>query len=82
MMDVTINERIPGTRKRLHEFTAIEDRTRIRVLKVYDSLQSAHRHPLPLRGLKATPFRILSERTTTTTIALARLCNAEPCTND
>lgn len=30
-------ERIPGTRKRFYQFTAIDDRTRIRVLKVYDS---------------------------------------------
>ena len=30
-------ERIPGTRKRLCQFTAIDDCTRIRVLKIYDA---------------------------------------------
>ena len=29
-------ERIPGTRRRLYQFTAIDDCTRIRVLKIYD----------------------------------------------
>jgi transposase len=36
-MDVKFLERIPGTRKRLYRFTAIDDCTRIRVLKVYDA---------------------------------------------
>lgn len=35
-LDVKFLERIPGTRKRLYQFTAIDDCTRIRVLKVYD----------------------------------------------
>jgi transposase InsO family protein len=35
-IDVKFLERIPGTRKRLFQFTAIDDCTRIRVLKVYD----------------------------------------------
>ncbi len=35
-MDVKFLERIPGTKKRLYQFTAIDDCTRIRVLKVYD----------------------------------------------
>jgi transposase InsO family protein len=35
-MDVKFIERIPGTRKRLYQFTAIDDCTRIRVLKIYD----------------------------------------------
>jgi transposase InsO family protein len=35
-MDVKFLERIPGTGKRLYKFTAIDDCTRIRVLKVYD----------------------------------------------
>jgi transposase InsO family protein len=30
-------ERIPGTRTRLYQFTAIDDCTRIRVLKIYDA---------------------------------------------
>ena len=35
-MDVKFLERIPGTRTRLYQFTAIDDCTRIRVLKTYD----------------------------------------------
>jgi hypothetical protein len=30
-------ERIPGTQRRLYRFTAIDDCTRIRVLKVFDA---------------------------------------------
>ena len=30
-------ERIAGTRRRFYQFTAIDDCTRIRVLKVYDA---------------------------------------------
>jgi len=36
-MDVKFLERIPGTRKRLYQFTVIDDCTRIRVLKIYDA---------------------------------------------
>ena len=36
-LDVKFLERIPGTRRRLYQFTAIDDCTRIRVLKVYDA---------------------------------------------
>jgi len=36
-LDVKFLERIPVTRKRLYQFTAIDDCTRIRVLKVYDA---------------------------------------------
>ena len=36
-LDVKFLERIAGTRKRLYQFTAIDDCTRIRVLKVYDA---------------------------------------------
>ena len=35
-MDVKFLERIPGTGKRLYQFTAIDDCTRIRILKIYD----------------------------------------------
>ena len=44
-LDVKFLERIPGTRKRLYQFTAIDDCTRIRVLKVYDA-QPAERRPV------------------------------------
>jgi len=36
-LDVKFLERIPGSRRRLNQFTAIDDCTRIRVLKVYDA---------------------------------------------
>lgn len=36
-LDVKFLERTPGTRRRLYQFTAIDDCTRIRVLKVYDA---------------------------------------------
>ena len=36
-----------GTGKRLYQFTAIDDCTRIRVLKVYGCVQSAHCDPVP-----------------------------------
>jgi hypothetical protein len=36
-LDVKFLERIPGTRRRLYQFTAIDGCKRIRVLKVYDA---------------------------------------------
>jgi hypothetical protein len=56
-LDVKFLERIPGTRKRLYRFTAIDDCTRIRVLKVYDACNQRNairffdevRHRLPFR---------------------------------
>ena len=36
-VDVKFLERIPGTGKRLYQFTAIDDCTRLRILKVYDA---------------------------------------------
>jgi transposase len=44
-MDVKFLERIPGTRKRLYQFTAIDDCTRIRVLSLR-RLQPADSHPV------------------------------------
>jgi len=56
-LDVKFLERIPGTRTRLYQFTAIDDCTRIRVLKVYDVCNQRTairfiddvRHRLPFR---------------------------------
>ncbi|MDH3532487.1 MAG: integrase core domain-containing protein [Gammaproteobacteria bacterium] len=58
-MDVKFLERIPGTRKRLYQFTAIDDCTRIRILKVYDrcNQRTAIRFLKEVR--KRLPFRIL-----------------------
>jgi transposase InsO family protein len=36
-VDVKFLERIPGSRRRLYQFTAIDDCTRIRVLKIFDA---------------------------------------------
>jgi transposase InsO family protein len=36
-LDVKFLERIPGSRRRLYQFTAIDDCTRIRVLKIFDA---------------------------------------------
>jgi len=58
-MDVKFLERIPGTAKRLYEFTAINDCTRIRILKIYDACnqRTAIRFLNDVR--KRLPFRIL-----------------------
>jgi len=57
-MDVKFLERVPGTGKRLYQFTAIDDCTRIRVLKVYDrcNQRTAIRFLNEVR--KRLPFRI------------------------
>jgi transposase len=57
-MDVKFLERIPGTQKRLYQFTAIDDCTRIRVLKVYDrcNQRTAIRFIEDVR--RRLPFRI------------------------
>ena len=62
-MDVKFLERIPGTKKRLYQFTVIDDCTRIRVLKVYDrcNQRTAIRFLDEVR--KRLPFRILVLRT-------------------
>jgi transposase InsO family protein len=57
-LDVKFLERIPGTRKRLYQFTAIDDCTRIRVLKIFDACtqQSAIRFVDDV--LRRLPFRV------------------------
>ena len=61
-LDVTFLERIPGTKTRLFQFTAIDDCTRIRVLKVYDACNqtTAIRFIDEVRRL---PFRVLVVQT-------------------
>ena len=58
-MDVKFLERIPGTGKRLYQFTAIDNCTRIRVLKVYDrcNQRTAIRFLIEVR--KRLPFRTM-----------------------
>ena len=57
-MDVKFLERIPGTRKRLYQFTAIDDCTRIRVLKVYDACNQGTAIRFVDELLRRLPFRV------------------------
>jgi transposase InsO family protein len=57
-MDVKFLERIPGTRKRLYQFTAIDDCTRIRVLKVYDACNQHTAIRFADEVLRRLPFRV------------------------
>ena len=57
-LDVKFLERIPGTRKRLYQFTAIDDCTRIRVLKVYDACNQRSAIQFIDEVRRRLPFRI------------------------
>jgi transposase InsO family protein len=57
-MDVKFLERIAGTRKRLYQFTAIDDCTRIRVLKVYDACNQNTAIRFIDEVLRRLPFRV------------------------
>jgi transposase InsO family protein len=57
-MDVKFLERIPGTRKRLYQFTAIDDCTRIRVLKLYDACNQQTAIRFADEVLRRLPFRV------------------------
>src|SRR5215471_3581542 len=57
-MDVKFLERVPGTRKRLYQFTAIDDCTRIRVLKVYDACNQGTAIRFVDEVLRRLPFRV------------------------
>jgi hypothetical protein len=58
-MDVKFLERIPGTVKRLYQFTAIDDRTRIRILTIYDVCNQREAIQFLNEVRKRLPFRIL-----------------------
>jgi transposase InsO family protein len=62
-MDVKFLERIPGTRKRLYQFTAIDDCTRIRVLKVYDACNQVTAIAFINDVIRRLPFRIHTVQT-------------------
>ena len=62
-LDVKFLERIPGTRKRLYQFTAIDDCTRIRVLKVYDACKQTTAIQFAEDVLRRLPFRVLTIQT-------------------
>jgi transposase InsO family protein len=57
-VDVKFLERIPGTRTRLYQFTAIDDCTRIRVLKVYDACNQRTAVRFIDEVRRRLPFRI------------------------
>ena len=57
-MDVKFLERIPGTKKRLYQLTAIDDCTRIRVLKIYDACNQTASVDFADEVIRRLPFRI------------------------
>ena len=57
-LDVKFLERIPGTRRRLYQFTAIDDCTRIRVLKIYDACNQRMAIAFIDEVLRRLPFRV------------------------
>jgi len=57
-LDVKFLERIPGTPKRLYQFTAIDDCTRVRVLKIYDTCNQRTAIQFVDDVLHRLPFRV------------------------
>jgi transposase InsO family protein len=57
-VDVKFLERIPGTRRRFYQFTAIDDCTRIRVLKVFDTCNQRTAIDFIDDVLRRLPFRV------------------------
>jgi transposase InsO family protein len=58
-VDVKFLERIAGSRKRLYQFTAIDDCTRIRVLKIYDACNQTSAIRFVDELIRRLPFRVL-----------------------
>ena len=52
-------ERIAGSKRRLYQFTAIDDCTRIRVLKIYDACNQGMAIRFIDEALRRLPFRVL-----------------------
>ena len=57
-VDVKFLERIPGSQRKLYQFTAIDDCTRIRVLKVYDGCTQRNAIQFIDEVIRRLPFRI------------------------
>jgi transposase InsO family protein len=57
-LDVKFLERIPGTTKRLYQFTAIDDCTRMRVLKIFDACNQKAAIQFVDDVLRRLPFRV------------------------
>ena len=62
-VDAEFLERIPGTRKRLCQFTAIDDCTRIRVLRIYDARNQKTAIQIIDEVMRRLPFRVLVVQT-------------------
>ena len=62
-VDVKFLERIAGSRRRLYQFTAIDDCTRIRVLKIYDACNQASAIRFVDEVIRRLPFRVLVVQT-------------------
>lgn len=62
-IDVKFLERIPGTSKRFYQFTAIDDCTRIRVLKIYDRCNQKTAIQFIDEVIRRLPFRIIVVQT-------------------
>jgi transposase InsO family protein len=58
-LDVKFLERIAGTGKRLYQFTAIDDCTRIRVLKIFDACNQTSAIRFVDEVIRRLPFRVL-----------------------
>ena len=56
-------ERIAGSRRRLYQFTAIDDCTRIRVLKIYDACNQTSAIRFVDEVIRRLPFRVLVVQT-------------------
>jgi transposase InsO family protein len=57
-VDVKFLERIPGTRRRPYQFTAIDDCTRIRVLKIFDACNQRTAVQFIDEVFRRLPFRV------------------------
>lgn len=57
-LDVKFLERIPGSQRRLYQFTAIDDCTRIRVLKIFDACNQRTAIRFMDDVLRRLPFRV------------------------
>jgi transposase InsO family protein len=57
-LDVKFLERIAGSRRRLYQFTAIDDCTRIRVLKIYDACNQRTAMQFIDEVFRRLPFRV------------------------
>jgi hypothetical protein len=57
-LDVKFLERIPGTRRRLYQFTAIDDCTRIRVLTIYEACNQRTATQFIDEVVRRLPFRV------------------------